>query len=111
MFEKGIEARLFSGPGKKRELFWAWTILVGQPPKKKGKKGATEQLRKHHQAILLLSLDCGTWAAVRSFGSGSDPNAIPVCMAVGQKWVPKMESWQMEPKIKTWGPFPDGKRW
>ena len=37
-------AQLFSDPRKKREPFFGKTILVGQPPKQKGKKGATEQL-------------------------------------------------------------------
>ena len=35
---------LSCGPGKRGTLFGAWTILVGQPRKKRGKKGATEQL-------------------------------------------------------------------
>ena len=35
-------AQLFSDPGKKGTLFWE-DHLVGQPPKKRRKKGATEQ--------------------------------------------------------------------
>ena len=37
-------AQLFSDPGKKVNPFWERRFLVGQPPKKRGKQGATEQL-------------------------------------------------------------------
>ena len=37
--------QLFSDSGKKGNPFWGRPFLVGQPPKTKGEKGATEQLR------------------------------------------------------------------
>ena len=42
--EWATQTQLFSDPGKKREPFFGKTILVGKIPKKKGKKGATDQL-------------------------------------------------------------------
>ena len=77
-------SQLFSDPGKKREPLFGKTILVGQPPKKRGKKGATEQLSCGSQ-LTLKDWACCLDLLRRPLGQLGSQLSCSSCERVGQK--------------------------